>query len=73
MSESRPLALVSGGAKRIGAAIARSLHAEGFDIALHYRSSTAEAKALAVDDRNWRRCISVVTILSLGAGALPMR
>jgi pteridine reductase len=41
------VALLTGGAKRIGAVIARCLHAAGFDLALHYRSSSAEAEVLA--------------------------
>lgn len=40
-------ALVTGGAKRLGAAIARRLHGEGMRLAIHYRGSEAEAKALA--------------------------
>jgi pteridine reductase len=43
----RPVALITGGAKRVGAVIARSLHAAGYDIALHCRRSIAEAQALA--------------------------
>lgn len=39
--------MVTGGARRIGSAIARHLHASGYDIALHYRSSAVEAGALA--------------------------
>ncbi len=38
--------LVTGGAKRIGAAICRRLHAAGATIAIHYRSSEPEACAL---------------------------
>jgi pteridine reductase len=40
------VALITGAAHRIGARIARTLHAEGVDIALHYRHSAAPAKAL---------------------------
>ncbi|MCB1843148.1 MAG: pteridine reductase [Halioglobus sp.] len=40
------VAVVTGGARRIGAAIARQLHATGFDIALHYRSSQTDAERL---------------------------
>lgn len=47
MSEARPVALVTGAARRIGAAIARALHADGHDLALHYRESQDEAQALA--------------------------
>lgn len=39
--------LVTGGAKRIGAAIVRSLAERGCDIVLHYHRSQAEARALA--------------------------
>ena len=37
------VALVTGGAKRIGAEVVRSLAKEGFSIALHYRNSKQEA------------------------------
>ncbi len=39
--------LITGGARRVGAAIARGLHAAGANVLLHYRSSAAAAKALA--------------------------
>jgi len=38
--------LVTGGAKRVGAAICRRLHASGAQIAIHYRSSKQEATDL---------------------------
>ncbi|OGS83896.1 MAG: pteridine reductase [Gallionellales bacterium GWA2_59_43] len=38
--------LVTGGAKRVGAAICRRLHAAGATLAIHYRSSTQQALAL---------------------------
>lgn len=38
--------LITGGARRIGAAIARTLHGAGANIVLHYRSSEADANAL---------------------------
>jgi pteridine reductase len=40
------VALITGAAQRIGAEIARTLHREGMDLALHYRRSEAEAWAL---------------------------
>jgi len=41
------VALVTGGARRIGAAISRSLAREGFTVALTYRTSRPEARSLA--------------------------
>ncbi len=41
--------LVTGAARRVGAEIARILHAEGASLALHYRSAAAEAQALVVE------------------------
>ena len=42
-------ALVTGGARRVGAAIARELHKAGARVLLHYRGSEAEAAALAAE------------------------
>ena len=47
MDSTRPVALITGSARRIGAAIARRLHAEGYDLALHYRDSADAMQALA--------------------------
>jgi pteridine reductase len=41
------VALVTGAAHRIGAQITRTLHRAGMDLVLHYRTSAAEANALA--------------------------
>jgi len=41
--------LVTGGAKRVGAAICRRLHGAGANIAVHYRSSASEALALQAE------------------------
>jgi len=40
----RPVALVTGGARRLGRELALELAAHGWDLALHYRSSVAEAE-----------------------------
>ncbi|MHB8816493.1 MAG: pteridine reductase [Steroidobacteraceae bacterium] len=42
-------ALVTGAARRVGAAISRTLHSAGASVVLHYRSSADEASALARD------------------------
>jgi pteridine reductase len=43
----RPVALITGAGRRVGAVIARTLHGAGYDLALHYRHSAGEAAALA--------------------------
>ncbi|HEV7491090.1 MAG TPA: pteridine reductase [Rhodanobacteraceae bacterium] len=45
----RPVALITGAARRIGATIARRLHAAGYDLALHFRNSRADLDALIAD------------------------
>ena len=50
MADSRPpVALITGAARRIGACIARSLHAAGYDLVLHCRNSRAELDALCIE------------------------
>lgn len=41
-----PVVLVTGAARRIGAALARTLHAAGWNVVIHYRASGGEARAL---------------------------
>jgi pteridine reductase len=53
--------LVTGGAKRVGAAIARRLHREGANLMLHYRGSEREAKALR-EELNAARVNSVALV-----------
>ncbi len=51
---STPVALVTGGARRIGAAIVRCLHQNGIRVAVHCRSSVGEAQKL-VESLNAKR------------------
>jgi pteridine reductase len=53
--------LITGGARRVGAAITRRLHAAGANIAIHYRSSAADAAALR-DSLNALRPDSTITL-----------
>ena len=41
--------LITGGARRVGAAICRRLHAAGASLMVHYRASAAEARALQTE------------------------
>jgi len=56
-----PTALITGAARRIGASIARALHARGCRVLLHYRGSAAEAERLAAE-LNERRAQSAATL-----------
>ncbi|MBI5658415.1 MAG: pteridine reductase [Nitrosomonadales bacterium] len=64
--------LVTGGAKRVGAAICRRLHAAGASVAVHYRSSAKEALALR-NELNAQRAGSALCVQAdlLDLPALP--
>lgn len=53
--------LITGGAKRVGAAICRRLHAAGANLMLHYRASAGEARLLQAE-LNGARANSVALI-----------
>ena len=53
--------LISGGGKRVGAAICRRLHVAGANLMLHYRSSAGEARLLQAE-LNHQRASSVALI-----------
>jgi NAD(P)-dependent dehydrogenase (short-subunit alcohol dehydrogenase family) len=53
-------ALVTGGAKRLGRAMTMALAGAGFDIALHCRSSRAEAEEVAAEVRTLGRACEVL-------------
>jgi pteridine reductase len=63
MSESLDgkVALVTGGARRVGAAIARRLHAAGASVLIHYRDSEADANAI-LGELNGRRPKSAASV-----------
>jgi pteridine reductase len=49
LSDKNKVVLITGGAKRVGAAICRSLHSEGYTMMIHYKSSFHEAQALQAE------------------------
>jgi len=55
------VALVTGGGRRVGAAICRRLHAAGARLMLHYRNSAGEARLLQAE-LNGKRADSVALI-----------
>lgn len=55
------VALVTGAARRIGAAISRRLHQHGANVAIHYRESSDEANALC-DELNAARPDSAMSL-----------
>lgn len=59
----QPVALITGGAQRIGAEIARTLHQSGQDIVVHYRRSASAAERLK-QELECQRSDSVLLIQS---------
>src|SRR5215467_7940357 len=47
--------LITGGAKRVGAAICRRVHAAGANLMLHYRASAGEARLLQAELNHQRK------------------
>lgn len=60
MSE-RQVALVTGAARRLGAATVKVLHEQGYDVAIHFHTSAPEAFALAAE-LNQKRVGSAITL-----------
>jgi len=58
-----PVVLITGSARRIGAAIANTFHLSGYNVVVHYRHSDNEARAL-VEVLNERRANSAVAVFA---------
>ena len=61
LSLNNKVVLITGGAKRVGAAICRELHAHGANLMIHYKTSITEARALQAE-LNLQRANSVAII-----------
>lgn len=69
----RSVALITGAGRRVGAVIARTLHAAGYDLALHYRHSVNDARALADELEQQRRGSTLLLQAELAdLSALPV-
>src|SRR6187549_3068529 len=60
--------LITGGARRVGAAIVRKLHAAGATVVVHYHHSVAEAHALAAE----LNAIRPMSVTALGGNLLDL-
>jgi pteridine reductase len=68
----RPAVLVTGGARRVGAAIARAIHASGANVVVHCHRSRAEAVKLVADlERARPGCAAIVEGDLLDTASLP--
>jgi pteridine reductase len=66
------VALVTGGARRVGAEICRTLHGHGMNLVIHYRSSRDDAHALKVElERARQSSVAIVRGDLLDAAAYP--
>ena len=70
---SSPVILVTGSARRVGAAIARALHGAGARIVLHYRSAAGAAEALATELNTTRPASATCVHGDLGHSGEPER
>ena len=68
----KKVVLITGGAKRVGAAISRELHAHGANLMIHYNSSKQAAKALQTELNQQRPdSVSIVQCDLLNVALVP--
>ncbi len=65
--------LITGGARRVGATVARALHAAGANIFIHYRSSAAAAISLADSLNQLRPHSAAIHAAQLSADDAPQK
>src|SRR3954447_2352288 len=64
--------LITGGAKRVGAAICRRLHSAGANLMLHYRASAGEARLLQAELNHIRqKSVALIQADLLDLAKLP--
>ena len=70
---SRPVVVITGAAKRVGAVMAETLCEAGYDLALSYRHSRAEAEALAArcEAKRAQSCLALPLDLADTAALAP--
>lgn len=68
-----PVVLITGAARRIGAAIARRFHADGYRVALHYRARVDDARALKAELDARRADAAELICAELGEAAAAKR
>jgi pteridine reductase len=65
--------LITGAARRVGAAIARTLHGAGANLVIHYRNSAREAEALATELGAARaNSVTIIQADLLDVASLPL-
>lgn len=64
-----PVALITGAARRLGAAIAKQLHAKGYTVILHYNQSSRAAAQLCEDLNSLRPDSACVVSFDLAGSA----
>lgn len=69
----QPVILVTGAARRVGASIARTLHAAGGRLCLHYRNSADDARSLAAELNALRDDSACLIGGDLGEDGVPER
>src|SRR5579862_6533782 len=65
-------ALVTGGGKRVGAAICRRLHAQGANLMVHHRASVTEARTLQQElNKSRQDSVALIQADLLNGASLP--
>ncbi|MBK7044755.1 MAG: pteridine reductase [Rhodanobacteraceae bacterium] len=73
MDSSRPVVIITGAARRVGAVVAETLCEAGYDLAVSYRHSRGDAEALAArcEAKRAQSCLLLPLDLSDMAGLAP--